>query len=176
MINNIYSKISLCSGCDVTTGKVTDGAQYYNVTACMENLLHVTKVVFLVHGFNVNPFGGRDFMTSKKKLYDIKERILEDDRSKDNRTAVIIVNWSTGSQIDMGLLLRDILEGALMKITDADTSSLTPVLEHIVSNLADLGPYHQAAANTRYTGAAIARLASNIKQVMSWCCQNTNLR
>lgn len=104
-------------------------------------------------------------MTSKEKLNDIKERILEDEGNKDDKTAVIIVNWATGSQIDLGLFLRDVLEGAIVKMTQPDSGSLTPLIDKIVSNLAQLGPYHQAAANTRYTGAAIARVVSNINQV-----------
>ena len=82
-----------------------------------------------------------------------------------NNTAVVIVDWTKGSQTDLALFLRDILEGALVSLTDTQTSSLSPLVDRVLSNLFQLGPYHQAAANTRYTGAVIARLAANINKV-----------
>ena len=46
-----------------------------------------------------------------------------------------------------------------------NVSLYSPLVDKVVSNLFQLGPYHQAAANTRYTGAVIARLADNINKV-----------
>ena len=96
-------------------------------------------------------------------FYDTKESILKDNSA--NNTAVVIVDWTKGSQTDLGLFLRDILEGALVSLLDSESFSLSPVVDKVLANLFNLGPYHQAAANTRYTGAAIARIAANINKV-----------
>ena len=153
-------------GCSLTSGNISEGAQYYNVTPCADLLSNINNIVFLVHGFKSRP--GGDAQQWNRRFYETKEAILEDDTA--NNTAVLIVDWTRGSEIDLALLLRDLLEGAVVSLTDPGSSSLAPVVEKVLSNLFKLGPYHQAAANTRYTGAVIARLADNINEVENLFC------
>ena len=155
---NIYFVLP---GCSLTSGNVSEAGQYYNVSRCSALLSNIDQIVFLVHGFKSRPWG--DSQQWNRMFYETKERILEDNTA--NNTAVIIVDWTKGSQMDLALFLRDLLEGALLSLTDPESSSLAPVVERVLSNLFHLGPYHQAAANTRYTGAVIARLADNINKV-----------
>ena len=61
-------------------------------------------------------------------------------------TGVIIVDWYEGSNVDLGFL-----EGS----TGAT----------ILSDFINLAPYHQAAANTRYVGAALALVTQNIRNI-----------
>ena len=92
---------------------MSESGQYYNVTSCSSLLLNTHNIVFLVHGFAPRPWVASKQFNSL--FYETKEKILEDDLSKDNKTAVIIVDWITGSKIDLALFLRDVLEGTLVK-------------------------------------------------------------
>ena len=115
------------------------------MTPCYSLLSSINKIVFLVHGFKPRPWG--DSQQWNSKFYETKERILEDDQAS-NDTAVVVVDWTRGSQIDLGLFLRDLLEGSLLSLTDTDSSSLSPLVDKVLSNLFQLGPYHQAESST----------------------------
>ena len=127
-------------GCSLTSGNVSDGGDYYKVTHCLSLLSNIDKVVFLVHGFKPRPWG--DSQQWNSKFYETKEAILKVTRAN-NKTAVVIVDWTRGSQVDLALFLRDLLEGALVSLTDPDTASLGPLVDKVLSNLFELGPYHQ---------------------------------
>jgi len=67
---------------------------------------------------------------------------------QDRSTGVIIVDWIEGSKIDVSHL--------------QDRGVVSILLDFV-----NLGPYQQAAANTRYIGAAMAMVTANIRKVMS---------
>ena len=70
-------------------------------------------------------------------FYDIKDRVLEDDDDTNN-TAVVIVNWTKGSEIHFGLFLKDALEGIIDKLSGtADVA--TPIVSKIITDITSLG-------------------------------------
>ena len=71
-------------------------------------------------------------------FYDIKDRILEDDEEAENDKAVIIVNWTKGSEVHFGLLLKDAIEGVVHRLTDT-ASHFAPIISSIVADLTSLG-------------------------------------
>ena len=77
---------------------------------------------------------------------DLKEwKAMKNDIIKEKNTAVILVDWFNGANADLSFL---------------ENSSYD-----VLSDLFNLMPYHQAAANTRYIGAMIANVIKNIRSV-----------
>ena len=70
---------------------------------------------------------------------------MKNDIIKEKNTAVILVDWFHGANADLSFL---------------ENSSYD-----VLSDLFNLMPYHQAAANTRYIGAMIANVIKNIRSV-----------
>ena len=71
-------------------------------------------------------------------FYDIKDRILEHDGETENDNAVIIVNWTKGSEVHFGLLLRDAMEGVIRRLTETATN-FAPIISSIVADATSLG-------------------------------------
>ena len=63
--------------------------------------------------------------------------MLEDDADTNN-TAVVIVNWTKGSEIHFGLFLKDALEGVIGKLSDT-TDVATPIVSKIITDITSLG-------------------------------------
>ena len=141
-------------GCLLTSGNLTDGQQYYNLSSSCSQVFHArSNIVFLVHGFY--PSLWKDSVAWLWDFYDIKDRIIEDD-AKNNNTVVIIVNWTKvinrqsfqiikylsfqGSEVHFGLFLKDVLEGIIGKLTDT-MSNFAPIISQVIKDITMLGKY-----------------------------------
>ena len=126
--------------------------------ACSETLQGLSKVVFLVHGF-------RFFDNSLDEYMDMKTEILNHED-----IGVVIVDWTTGSNVDINGTVESLI-GIGQAVVDPLTSSNTVVTGYrtvsaasrLISGVANLEPYHQAAANTRSMGAALAYVSEHIR-------------
>ena len=147
-----YNKYYM-AGCLLTSGNLTHGQQYYNLSSCSQVFHARSNIVFLVHGFY--PSLWKDSVSWLWDFYDIKDRILEDDASTNN-TVVIIVNWTKvsnrhslsiikylsfqGSEVHFGLFLKDVLEGIIGKLTETMTN-FAPIISQVIKDITTLGKY-----------------------------------
>ena len=151
-------------GCKLTSGDSNDKENYFSkVSHCAQEVQEKEKIFLLVHGFM--PSLGDDTSGFLQTLVNMKNVLLQ--KYDSSNIAVVIVDWTKGSKIDLKGLAYDSLKGAASGlISSANVAgSVKGILTGAVKNLAELGPYHQAAANTRYTGAAIARVLQQIHKI-----------
>ena len=71
---------------------------------------------------------------------------MEDDIT-DNNTAVIIVDWTKGSEVHFGLFLKDVLEGVIGKLTNTMTG-FAPIISQVVKSITSLGNIKYLPSNT----------------------------
>eukprot|EP00092_Neocalanus_flemingeri_P106828 GFUD01137082.1.p1 GENE.GFUD01137082.1~~GFUD01137082.1.p1 ORF type:complete len:724 (+),score=119.11 GFUD01137082.1:66-2237(+) len=132
----LYTK-NIPEGC-LLTGK--DQQNYYtDISECSEEVKRVSKFAFLVHGFM--PLQSSHSSSNLiGEWIDMKNKIV-----KEENTGAVMVDWRYGADADIEFLFKN---------------NLMEILE----DLLNLKPYQQAAANTRYVGAAIARIMEQIYQ------------
>ena len=143
----------------LTSGGLSDGELYYNAESCAQVFSDKERVIFLVHGYypslwkdsgaklfsNISNGGFQSLNLMDNvsvswlwDFYDIKDRILEHDGETENNKAVIIVNWTKGSEVHFGLLLRDAMEGVIKRLTETATN-FAPIISSIVADATSLG-------------------------------------
>jgi len=131
----LYTKSNSPRGCDLTQQDTSLGNAYYEIPADCQADLSNLNKVV----FLVHGFSlGQE---STDEYESMKKATI-----KAEGTGAIIVDWHQGSSVDLTSL----------KGSTAST---------IFSELINLGPYHQAAANTRYVGAALAIVTENIRKI-----------
>ena len=131
----LYTRNNPSQGCTLTPEDLSVGSRYYEIPSSCSTQLSNLKKVV----FLVHGFSLSLGPTEEYNA--MKNAIIE---TQD--TGVIIVDWYEGSNVDLGFL-----EGS----TGAT----------ILSDFINLAPYHQAAANTRYVGAALALVTQNIRNI-----------
>jgi hypothetical protein len=117
---------------------------------CLQTLQNLPKVVFLVHGFTL-------LDKSLEEYTDMKTNILNHED-----IAVVIVDWIEGSSMSLWKTSQTLLQRPSNTIMDLPIQAA-----QLIHDLANLEPYHQAAANTRSIGAALARVAEDIQATNS---------
>ena len=72
--------------------------------------------------------------------YEALSRHFVDSSTQDtgNTTAVVLVNWTRGSELHFLLLLRDALEGVISRLVHT-AGDLHPVISSIVGDITALG-------------------------------------
>lgn len=86
-------------------------------------------------------------------FYDIKDRILEYDSETENNRAVIIVNWTKGSEVHFGLLLKDAMEGVIKRLTETATN-FAPIISSIVADVTSLGSIFHKQNKTKFNSSS----------------------
>jgi len=131
----LYTQNKSSNGCLLSTLKTSVGNSYFDIPSNCKEELYKLQKVVFL-------IHGFSFLGEQPEEFkDMKTEILNAEEA-----GVIIVDWFEGAKVDLSFL--------------RNSTSVS-----MLGDFVNLAPYQQAAANTRYVGAALAVVTDNIRSI-----------